>query len=254
MCSNSSLDGAQAFVYMAGLQLLLSAPRQALLGTLVGAAVGAAQRSNLLGLRDLRVRTPPRCPAQTAALLAQVPRRCACMHCYLVAKRVSGALGMISQCGRHLQSSLDMRESQQALPSQHSGCMSRLGAQVPAPLAAALSRVLGPLLQGAQRLPPHALTAPAEGAGDRRGGATAGAGRSSMLVQQWVGLVDVHHTNNGACAMIRACAKCVEQAPILLGPLIFEGIFCHLWSCLTRHGASCRRRTGGIRAAAPGAG
>lgn len=44
---------------MAGLQLLLSAPRQALLGTLVGAAVGAAQRSNLLGLRDLRVRTPP---------------------------------------------------------------------------------------------------------------------------------------------------------------------------------------------------
>ena len=44
---------------MAGLQLLLSAPRQALLGTLVGAAVGAAQRSNLLGLRDLRVRAPP---------------------------------------------------------------------------------------------------------------------------------------------------------------------------------------------------
>lgn len=61
--SNSSMDGAQAFVYMAGLQLLLSAPRQALLGTLVGAAVGAAQRSNLLGLRDLRVRTPPPCAA-----------------------------------------------------------------------------------------------------------------------------------------------------------------------------------------------
>ena len=50
-------------MYMAGLQLLLSAPRQALLGTLVGAAVGAAQRSNLLGLRDLRVRTPPPCAA-----------------------------------------------------------------------------------------------------------------------------------------------------------------------------------------------
>ncbi|KAK9832084.1 hypothetical protein WJX81_005236 [Elliptochloris bilobata] len=90
----------KAFVYMAGLQLLLSAPRQALLGAVAGAAVGAAQRCNLLGLRDLRV---------------------------------------------------------------------------PAPLASALGRVLGPLLQGAQRPPPHALTAQAESAGDRRsGGSTAG--------------------------------------------------------------------------------
>ncbi len=47
---------AQVFVYMAGLQLLLSAPRQVLLGAAVGALVGAAQRCNLLGLRDLRVR------------------------------------------------------------------------------------------------------------------------------------------------------------------------------------------------------
>ena len=58
-----ALHWAQAFVYMAGLQLLLSAPQQALLGTVMGAAVGAAQRCNLLGLRDLRVGTPPPCAA-----------------------------------------------------------------------------------------------------------------------------------------------------------------------------------------------
>jgi hypothetical protein len=55
-CITPRTPRAQAFVYVAGVQLLLAMPRQALLGAAVGAAVGVAQRCNLLGLRELRVR------------------------------------------------------------------------------------------------------------------------------------------------------------------------------------------------------
>lgn len=61
---------AQAFVYVAGVQLLLAMPRQALLGAAVGAAVGVAQRCNLLGLRELRVRRAPGRAAASAGRAA----------------------------------------------------------------------------------------------------------------------------------------------------------------------------------------
>jgi len=134
---------------MAGLQLLLSAPRQVLLGAAVGALVGAAQRCNLLGLHDLRVRL---LCSQLSAVIWQ---------------------SSFSEGRRNLQSA----RVKFAAPSSASTCRrvsdSRqpCAVQVPAPLASALARLFGPLLQGAPRLPPHALAGMGDVGSERHGGA-----------------------------------------------------------------------------------
>ena len=51
-----TLAALQAFVYMAGVQLLFASSRQSLLGALCGLAAGVAYRTNLFGLQKLQVK------------------------------------------------------------------------------------------------------------------------------------------------------------------------------------------------------
>ncbi len=67
---------AQAFIYLAAVQLLFSAQRESFLASGIGFLVGVLYRSNFLGIRKFKVRIAPRCALHINPGRERTPKEC----------------------------------------------------------------------------------------------------------------------------------------------------------------------------------